>query len=86
MRLTAMKNALKYEFLEVEKFVNDKVSFEQYKISYDRLSFYPKLKSRIFSCVLSTNDPFNNHIKMILKEAQFTVFNLIVAFTHTLLS
>lgn len=81
-RLAAMKSALSLADLDVAEFINHFIAFDEYKRTFETLSFFPKLKSVIFSNILSNSDDFNNHYKLILKESQFTVFNLIVSFVQ----
>lgn len=81
-RLRALKNALKLRNFDAEGFLNNKIDIGQCARIYSDMGLMPRLKSLIFSCILSNDTPFNSHIKLILKEAQLTVFNLIVHFIY----
>lgn len=79
-RLSALRNSLKLEELVVEDFIAQFIGKNDIKAINDTLSFYPNLKAMIFSSILAFDTPFNNYIRLILKESQLTVFNLIVKF------
>lgn len=82
-RLSSLKLALKLKDLDVKKFMVERYHYDTCQRIYENMSLYPLLKAHIYSEILTQQNPLSAHMRIILKEAQFTTFNLIFLFINS---
>lgn len=81
-RLGTMKQVLGLKYLDETKFLQTRVEFDALAKSYQHFNYYPGLKSTILTNLLNLPGAFAGHLKMILRESQLTVFNMIHTFLY----
>lgn len=79
-RLGALRQATGLESLDIDSFMERFGRVTVLSKAADRLTFYPRLRSTIFSSIISHDSPFHSYTREILKDTQLTIFNMIVVF------
>ncbi|ASA47317.1 hypothetical protein [Culex mononega-like virus 2] len=82
-RLNALKALKSDRDLNVDDFINTKITLTHLMRHFDDMSYYPRLKCTILKTLMNSQDPLCANLKMLLSEHQMTVFCAIAAFIAT---
>lgn len=81
-RLNALAPALRLRNLNIQKFMEERYDFDTCRAIYTNMGLFPLLKGYIFSTVLTGDNPFSAHLRVILRGAQLRDFMFIYRFIN----